>query len=194
MSTYYSFYLGARDDAGKMCVVGPYYYNVKAGETKLGTLFETSQSFIDDDVFRNTMDMLNVDEVAEKDLDRLTYEPYFEDRPRVSNTYYASLSDFHKIAGKNNGGLYMGYVCMADMKYIIEEDYQLLSRYDVDLVSADVVAEMAPEDRRKYVKVAFTAISDASYIAAWVVKAAESLLMYEYGKDKDRYYVLMTWG
>ena len=83
---------------------------------------------------------------------------------------------------------------MADMKYIIEEDYRLLNRYDVDLVSADVVAEMAPEDRRNYGKVAFTAISDASYIANLVVKAAESVLMYEYGKDKDRYYVLMTWG
>ena len=88
----------------------------------------------------------------------------------------------------------MGYVCMADMKYIIEEDYQLLSRYDVDLVSADVAAEMAPEDRRNYVKVAFTAISDASYIANLVVKAAESLLEYEYGKDKDRYCILMTRG
>lgn len=194
MSTYYSFYLGARDDAGKMCVVGPYYYSVKAGETKLGTLFETSQSFIDDDVFRNTMDLLGADEVAEKDLDRLSYEPWYKDQPRVSNTYYAPLSDFHAIASRNNNGLYMGYVCMADMKYIIEEEYELLNRYDVNLVPADVVAEMAPEDRRNYVKVAFTAISDASYIANLVVKAAESVLMYEYGKDKDRYYVLMTWG
>jgi hypothetical protein len=194
MSTYYSFYLGARDDAGKMCVVGPYYYSVKAGETKLGTLFETSQSFIEDDVFMGTMDMLNVEEAAEKDLDLLTYEPWYKDRPRVSNTYYAPLSEFHAIASRNNNGLYMGYVCMADMKYIVEEDYQLLNRYDVNLVSADVAAEMMPEDRRNYVKVAFTAISDASYIANLVVKAAESVLMYEYGKDKDRYYILMTRG
>lgn len=192
MSTYYSFYLGARDDAGKMCVVGPYYYNVKAGETKLGTLFETSRSFIDDDVFMGTMNPLNVDEIAEKDLDRLSFEPIFENESRVSNTYYASLSDFHAIANKNNNGLYIGYVCMADMKYIIEEDYRLLNRYDVDLVSADVVAEMTPEDRRKYGKIVFTAISDASYIANLVVKAAESLLEHEYGKDKDRYCILMT--
>ena len=194
MSTYYSFYLGARDDAGKMCVVGPYYYSVKAGETKLGTLFETSRSFIEDEVFMGTMDPLGVNEIAEKDLDRLSFQPIFEDQPRVSNTYYASLSDFHAIASRNNNGLYMGYVCIADMKYIIEEDYRLLSRYDVDLVSADVVAEMVPEDRRNYAKVAFTAISDASYVANQVVKAAESLLEHEYGKDKDRYYILMTWG
>ena len=194
MSTYYSFYLGARNDVGKMCVVGPYYYNIEKCEMKLGTLFETTGSFIEDEVFMNTMDMLNVEEVAKKDWDRLTYEPYFEDQPRVSNTYYASLADFHAIANKNNGGLYMGYVCMADMKYIIEENYKLLSRYDIDLVSADVVAEMAPEDRRNYAKVAFIAISDASYIANLVVKAAESVLEYEYGKDKDRYYILMTRG
>ena len=194
MSTYYSFYLGARDDAGKMCVVGPYYYSVKAGETKLGTLFETSRSFIEDDVFMNTMNLLGADEVAERDLDRLTHESWYKDQPRVSNTYYAPLSDFHAIASRSNNGLYMGYVCIADMKYIIEEDYQLLSRYDVDLVSADVAAEMAPEDRRNYAKVAFAAISDASYIANQVVKAAESLLEHEYGKDKDRYYILMTWG
>ena len=194
MSTYYSFYLGARDDAGKMCVVGPYYYSVKAGETKLGTLFETSRSFIEDEVFMSTMNPLGADEVAEKDMDRLTFQPMFEDQPRVSNTYYAPLSDFHAIANKNNGGLYVGYVCIADMKYIIEENYRLLSRYDVDLVSADVVAEMTPEDRRKYGKVAFTAISDASYVANLVVKAAESLLEHEYGKDKDRYCILMTWG
>lgn len=194
MSTYYSFYLGARDDAGKMCVVGPYYYSVKAGETKLGTLFETSQSFIDDDVFRNTMDLLGVDEIAEKDLDRLSFEPLFEDQPRVSTTYYAPLLDFHAIANKNNNGLYIGYACIADMKYIIEENYRLLNRYDVDLVSADVAAEMTPEERRKYGKVAFTAISDASYVANLVVKAAEGLLKHEYGKDKDRYYILMRWG
>ena len=194
MSTYYSFYLGARDDAGKMCVVGPYYYSVKEGETKLGTLFETSRNFIEDEVFMSTMDLLSADEVAEKDMDRLTYESWYKDQPRVSTAYYAPLSDFHAIASRNNNGLYMGYVCIADMKYIIEEEYELLNRYDVDLVSADIVAEMAPEDRRNYVKVAFTAISDASYIANLVVKAAESVLMYEYGKDKDRYYILMTRG
>lgn len=194
MSTYYSFYLGARDDKDKMCVVGPYYYNVKEGETKLGTLYETSQSFIQDDDIRNRMDLLNVEEIAEKDLDRLSFEPYFEDRPRASKTYYAPLSEFHALADKNNNGLYIGYVCMADMKYVIEENYRLLDRYDVDLVSADVVAEMTPEDRRKYGKIAFTAISDASYVAHLVVKAAESLLEYVYGEDKKRYYILMTWG
>ena len=83
---------------------------------------------------------------------------------------------------------------MADMKYIIKEEYELLNRYDVNLVPADVVAEMAPEDRRNYVKVAFTAISDASYIANLVVKAAESLLEYVSNKDKDRYCILMTRG
>lgn len=193
MSTYYSFYLGARDDAGKMCIVGPYYYNVKEGETKLGVLYETSRSFIDAEEFMEAMHQLPIDEIAEKDMNRLTLENWFGDG-RTSATYYASINEFYALAKKNNHGLYVGYVPLNEMNAVAETHYWLESRYDVDLVSPDVVAEMDPEERKKYGKTAFVATTDTSYIADVIYDAAESVLNYVYGKDKDRYYILMSWG
>ena len=193
MSTYYSFYLGARDDAGKMCIVGPYYYNVKEGKTKLGVLYETSRSFISAEEFQEAMHCLPVDEIAEKDMSHLATENWFGDG-HTSTSYYASINEFYALAKKNNHGLYVGYVTHSEMNAVAENKYWLESRYDVDLVSPDVVAEIDPEERKKYGKTAFVATTDTSYIADVVYDAAESVLNYVYGKDKDRYYILMSWG
>ena len=191
MSTYYSFYLGVRDDAGKMRIAGPYYYNVKEGKNKLGVLYETSRSFINAEDFEEAMHPLFVEEIAEEDMNHLAMENFLGDG-YTSVSYYASMNEFYDLVKKNNHGLYVGYATHDEVNEVAKAHYLIESRYDVDLVSPDVVAEMDSEDRRRYGKTAFIAATDTSYIADVVYQAAEGILNYVYGNDKDRYYILMS--
>jgi hypothetical protein len=193
MSTYYSFYLGAKDAEGKMNIVGPYYYNMKEQETQLSTLFEASQSFIDHREFIDAMNVLPVEEIAEKDLVHLSTKDWAGTK-LSSTSYYATLGTFRSLAQENNCGLYVGYAPLAEVGYVAEQHYELESKYDIELVSADMAAEMSPEERREYGKVAFVATTDTSYIAKQILDTAENLLQYVYGEEKNRYYILMTWG
>ena len=137
------------------------------------------------------MHPLFVEEIAEEDMNHLAMENFLGDG-YTSVSYYASMNEFYDLVKKNNHGLYVGYATHDEVNEVAKAHYLIESRYDVDLVSPDVVAEMDSEDRRRYGKTAFIAATDTSYIADVVYQAAEGILNYVYGNDKDRYYILMS--
>ena len=193
MSTYYSFYLGVRNDENKLEIAGPYYYSVKYKELRLGTLYETTGSFIEVDEFEPFMDNVPVEEIAEKDFKLLTDTGIFN-KEVYSRAYACSLGAMARKAQKGNFGLYNGYCSFDEIDCIKTNSYCLDSRYDVALYSTDRVAEMPPADCADLGRAAFLALNDPAHQAHLISSAAENCLNYTYGSDFDRYCIIMVVG
>ena len=113
MSTYYTFYLGVRNDENKLEIAGPYYYNTKRNEMSLGCLYETSRSFIEHDAFMRFMDQVPLEEIAEKDKNYLTDSGLFNDK-EYSRAYVCSLNDMWEKAEKGSFGLQNGIIILKE--------------------------------------------------------------------------------
>ena len=193
MSTYYTFYLGVRNDENKLEIAGPYYYNAKEKEMKLGCLYEASRSFIEHDAFMRFMDQVPLEEIAAKHRYYLTDSGLFSDK-EYSRAYVCSINTMWEKANSGNFGLQNGYCRLEDIDYIKREGYVLTDSYEVGMYSAERVAEMDSTDRKSLGRAAFLASCDPAHQAYKIYCAADHCLNYIYGKEKERYCIILVWG
>lgn len=193
MSTYYTFYLGMKNDENKLEIAGPYYYNIKKQEMRLGCLYEASRSFVEHDAFMKFMDKVPLEEMADKDKKYFTDTGLFGDK-EYSRAYICSLEAMWEKAKEGCYGLQNGYCRLEDIDHIKREDYILTDSYEVGMYSADRVAEMDADDRKDLGRAAFLAACDPAHQAYKISCAAESCLNYVYGEERNRYCIVLVWG
>jgi hypothetical protein len=183
MSTYYSFYLARKLKSG-MKIVGPAVYNVENEAFKIKPAVCRSRSFINWDEFFDIMDQLSVYEMDQKE-DNLGYMAYeYEPGRYHSNTLCCPYQKIVSLAASR--GLKVGYAPLKDINYVARKNYKLEDQYEIDFVTADMVAEMPAELRKEYGKVAFYEEDSVAYISAQIVDACGELVDW----DKNDYYVV----
>lgn len=189
MSVYYMFYLAKKFEAG-MTVVAPAIMT-ENGKFKIVPAISRSKSFIDADEWCRLMSPLSLEDINQEpsNLRLLASDRSWGPTPNIqSDSYYIPFSEVINIAAKDRAGLRIGYASLEEVNYVAKHDYYLEDKYEIDFLSADVVAEMQLEDRKKYGKVAFLETNSMGYIANQIVDA-----FHEFVYDDD-YYVVCVIG
>ena len=182
MSIEYYFYLARKTGLG-LKVVGPAFLNVN-DEYEIMSIWRTKSS-IDLDEFEYIMDDLFLYDLDPVPLtyELLTYENEYLKERRV-DAYYCGYEELR--AHSKNRGFRIGYLPLEDMDEVIKNNYQVESKYDYDLLSPEIVAEMADEERKKYGKIAYYITSSFGFLASQLVAAFEQFVE----RDDAEYYVI----
>ena len=106
-----------------------------------------------------------------------------------SDAYYCSYAEIAHQAEKHSWGLKVGYAPLNEVDYVAENNYYLEDRYEIEYRSADMVAELQPEQRKDYGKVAFLETNSVGYIANQIIDAFHELVSWSNG-----YYVVCVMG
>lgn len=189
MSTYYMFYL-ARKINDSIKVVGPAVL-AENGEFKIRPGVVRSRSFIDWEDW-DFMNFLPIEKMADDDFTKVlcTSDHSWSSEPNIqSDAYYCSFAEIASQAAKHSWGLKVGYTSLNEVDYVAENNYCLEDRYEIEFRSADMVAELQPEQRKDYGKVAFLETNSVGYIASQIVDAFHELVSWSNG-----YYVVCVVG
>lgn len=176
MSTYYCFYPARKNANDKIELIGN-FINDQDGKPRLQPIIERSRSFIDwDDI---DMNPLSIDDMDPKWISNMTEKSFFSDNPDEihSIAYYLPLS---QIQMQSNDGVKRGYMTLEDVNTLAANNYCLDDWYYEELLSADVVAEMNDEDRKKYGHTAFIDTNSKEYIYNVIATAVDP---YEYNTE-----------
>ena len=174
MSSYYMFYLAENTSEG-LQVVAPAMLT-KNGQFKFKPAVVRSSSFIHWEDWEEFMEYVPLKVIHDNSLDLLTSNHSWN--PDVielgSDSYACKYSTIARMADK--AGLRVGYTSLNDLNYVAEHNYHLEDKYEIELYSAEMVAEMAPEDKRNYGKVAFLETNSVDYIANQLVNAFHEIV------------------
>lgn len=181
MSQYFSFYLAKKNEDGKFSYVAP--FKVNNGEFRPYSLLTRSRSFIDYEEFEE----LATEKIAVEDMDEYlikfgTHTGFGDKDTKLSHLYAIPVDNM--IGAVGNAGVYQGYVNKSEFKYIKERHYFIESRWEVDLVDAEIQAESPNPD---LVKVSFTAYNDTGYYANILHNAVDEVLPWD-EEEKSKYY------
>ena len=182
MSTYYDFYLAEQTEDKKYSLIGP-YKKTKEG-MEIYALLSRSGGFMCnvDDLGLWKLDAASLDEEAQK-----KFVHKYDETHTYCSASVVSLNELQSIAAADNCGLRHGYCLKSKLKLIAENDYKL-EKYDVELKTADEVAEMTEKERLKYARTAFVETNSVGYIANEIVQACGALTDY-WHKDEE-YYII----
>lgn len=185
MSTYYMFYL-ARKVNDSIKVVGPAVLT-ENGRFKIKPGIIRSRSFIHWEDW-DFMDFLPIEEMSDDNFTRdlCTSDHSWGSEPNIqSNAYYCSFAEIARQAEKHNWGLKVGYTSLNEVDYVAKNNYCLENKYEIEFCSADMVAELQPEQRKDYGKVAFLETNSVGYIANQIVNA-----FHEFTAWSNDYYIV----
>ena len=189
MSTYYMFYL-ARKVNDSIKVVGPAVL-AEDGEFKIKPGVVRSRSFIEWEDW-GFMNFLPIEKMADDDFTKVlcTSDHCWSSEPIIqSDAYYCSFAEIVNQAAKHSWGLKVGYTSLNEVDYVAENNYCLEDRYEIEFRSVDMVAELQPEQRKDYGKVAFLETNSVGYIASQIVDA-----FHEFAVWSNDYYVVCVVG
>ena len=191
MSTYYEFYLAEKNENDQYRIVGPAKY--KGGDFQIYPALVRSRSFINWEDWEYIMDKVCLDEIdpEEKNFKRMALDmSWTSEQDFRSVSYVCPYSKLVSISSEGNAGLFVGYVPKSDAKRIIENNYYVEDCFDVDYMSAEIVAEMQPEERSQYVKMAYRVTNSAAYIANDIIAAVHEAVDFE----EEDYYIVCVVG
>lgn len=137
MSTYYSFYIGYRDNkTKKICALGPYDFK---GELK--SIFDRSGSFVSD--LHKEFYNVSPENMDDSILKEFTYESYFEDKDGnkklVSNLYCLDIDDL-----PSSNFVKSGYFLKEDVAEYLEENSAedlFYNKIDSPIIYAEMVKD-----------------------------------------------------
>lgn len=185
MSTYYDFYLGKKTKGGKIAMVAPFVYDAENGNYIRKSLLSRSRSFIDWDDFRDFMMPLAIKDMADADKEFFTSDHAWSGTPNIcSDAYVCSYAEMANAGAK--AGFRQGYVPLSDFSYIIKEGYELSDEYEVEMKSADEIAEMDKVNRAEWGKMAFIVRNSTDYIANLLVRSVAQMVPWD---SKDYYFI-----
>lgn len=186
MSSYYMFYLARKDDDNKIKIVGPAVL-AKNGEFKIKPGVVRSRNYIEWEDW-DFMNFLPAEKMADDDFTKaICTSDYSWNSEQIiqSDAYYCSFAEIICQAEKHSWGLKVGYTSLNEVDYVAENNYCLEDKYEIAFRSADMVAELQPEQRKDYGKVAFLATNSVGYITSQIVDAFHDLVYWGKG-----YYVV----
>ena len=186
MSSYYMFYLAKKTDEGKIKIVGPAVL-AENGEFRIKPGVIRSRSYIEWEDW-GFMNCLPVEKMANDDFTKVlcTSDHSWGSEPNIqSDAYYCSFAEIARQAERHSWGLKVGYTSLNEVDYVAENNYCLEDKYEIEFRSADMIAELQPEQRKDYGKVAFLATNSVGYIASQIVDAFHELVSWSNG-----YYVV----
>lgn len=170
MSIYYNFYF-AKKKEDKFAVIAPFMYN---SDEKIYDRIPL-KSLCDTVDWTEFMFPILPDEVHADDIDWL----YLED------VYACSFMEM--LLRAETAGLRQGYVKFKDFKKLKELNY--IVNTDFDMISPEVFAEMASDERKGYGKVAIIATNSVDYIASLLVDMVYPMIEVP---ELDKYYFICT--
>lgn len=192
MSTYYDFYVARKNKQGQFRIVGPAKYS-KDGQFRFYPAASRSRSFIDWDEWCDIMRKVDISEIdpEETNFSIMALDYTWTDKANDfrSISYVCKYSDIVNLSEKGNAGLYIGYATLEDVYAVSRLNYYVEDYYDIHFFPADVVAEMQPEERAKYGKVAYRVTNSAAYIADKIISAVSNMFF-----DEENYYIICTIG
>lgn len=186
MSSYYMFYLAKKNDEGKIKIVGPAVL-AENGEFKIKPALIRSRSYIEWEDW-GFMNCLPIQMMADDDFTKVlcTSDHSWGSEPNIqSDACYCSYKEIANIARAEKMGLKVGYAPLNEVGYVAENGYCLQDKYEIEFHSADFAAELCPEERVKFGKVAFLEINSVGYICNQLVNAFHDLVF-----SSNRYYVV----
>jgi hypothetical protein len=168
VSIYYNFYF-AKKKEDKFAVIAPFMYN---SDEKIYDRIPL-KSLCDTVNWTEFMFPILPDEVHTDDIDWL----YLED------VYACPFMEM--LLRAETAGLRQGYVKFKDFKKLKELNY--IVNTDFDMISPEVFAEMASDERKGYGKVAIIATNSVDYIASLLVDMVYPMIEVP---ELDKYYFI----
>lgn len=179
MSTYYEFYVGKKTN-DKIEAIGPYARN---GEVySLIPVLSRSRSFIDWEEFDAWT--IPIEMMTDDQLDFFSSEGWTGDE-RYSLSYSIPYEDICAMA---SNGIRQGYVTLEELDEAASSDYDPDVLYGLWVRTPEMIAEMDPEERKKYGHIAFVDHLSTGYICGQLINAVDS---YDYETNvKDLVFIV----
>jgi hypothetical protein len=179
MSVYYEFYAAKKieeDGIEKIKLVSS-IFDAETKKHNIEPLLWRSGGFIDGIGIRDCMSQLPITMIAKEDLDILTID-YSGDNP-YSLALYIPYSE---AVMKADAGLVKGYATLEEIHMLSQNDIW----YDnIVVLSSDMVAEMQPDERKKYGHIAFIDKQSVGYIFNVIAENISSHSLFD-----DKYYIV----
>lgn len=164
MKTTYDFYIGEITKDGKVRIIGPYF---RIGNSYILTpVITRSALLIEFDELAAWR--LHVEEMAEDQLELMSHVEA-DSGKRKSNAYFLTYEEVWDMVGD---GLVKGYVPLEDLDTMAKNDNNPDMVEDLNVRTAEMIAEMDAETRKGYGHVAYVDAQSADYICSRLFFAA----------------------
>lgn len=166
MNTRYSFYIGNKNKDGELEILGPV-----CGHTVL-PFYSRLDTDIDTSSVTASMNVVPSDKLSQ-DKYSISVFGYIDKElgPSVKKTVLAM--PLKRALALGNNGYIEGFTTLDEANYLASHDYSAKALRKVHLYSANVIANMVPSQRDKYVKVSTVTTDSIGYIASLGVNYAE---------------------
>ena len=172
MSREYLFYPAFREENG---IIKPILYDVNKEPTQV---FWRSGSFIDEDYFRDSLEMLDIDEMDGSFRKHFGEEDMFKGLDGKPLTYVYELTISELNANVSSGGMVQGYAPVNNMREYYAETYNEEYFHHVlkyNIIPPELYAELSESKKDEYVKFCTIDYYGKEYICSHLLEVLNDL-------------------
>lgn len=181
MSEYFCFYLGKRNkETNKVSVIGPEI------DGKMRPFYSRSRSFVNVCEIIDAMAPISLNDIDKDSYGIMTCTGLSEEP--TSMAYELSFSKAQNYA---DFGLVKGYATIKDATYLSTNDYSEDALEEIEVVSPEIIAEMSPKKKEKYIKISMINTRSFGYICSVAAELAEDYIVSLSSSETEKNEILL---